>query len=344
MLSFIVPAHNEEALVGRTLEGICQAAEAIGQTFEVILVDDASTDRTAAIARERGATVVQVNHRQIAATRNAGARTACGERFFFVDADTVVDERVLGAALRALDAGAAGGGAPPRLDGPLPIYARLLVPWFGILMRIAGVSGGAFLFCKRTAFEAVGGFDERLYGAEDAALSAALRREGRFVILWPRVLTSGRRVRTMSGLKMLGFFVQTAVTPSKTLMNRSHVENMWYDSNRANDGRLGGSLLFHASNAAALLILLAVVTGPLWSIPLPEALRGGWLDTAKYGVQVFLVHVGLMLLPCAYLLFRALVQQKLWSERLKLAALFAVCLWLGWDNARNVYGFWSDLL
>src|SRR5262249_36511098 len=191
--------------------------------------------RTAEIAREHGAAVVCVNFRHIAATRNAGARAAGGDQLFFVDADTVVNERVLRAALKALENGAVGGGAPPKMDGPGPLYAGLLVFWLGILMRLAGISGGAFLFCQRAAFEAVGGFDEQLYGAEDAALSTALRREGRFVILWSRVLTSGRRVRTMTGLQMLSFFVGTAIFPSKTLKNRSRVESVWYDSNREND-------------------------------------------------------------------------------------------------------------
>src|SRR6478736_1208239 len=156
MLSFIVPAHNEEALLSRTLDAIFEAAAGTRQPFEVVVADDASTDGTAEIARQHGAIVVSVNNRQIAATRNAGARASSGERLFFVDADTVISPRVLTAALRAMDNGAVGGGAPPRLEGPIPLYVRLFVLWLSVLMRIAGLSGGAFLFCKREAFDAVG--------------------------------------------------------------------------------------------------------------------------------------------------------------------------------------------
>src|ERR1039457_6883702 len=125
MNSFIVPAHNEEASLGRTMQAIHASARATGQPYEVLVVDDASTDATADIAKQNGAHIVSVNHRQIAATRNAGGRAAQGDRLFFVDADTVVNPRVVASALRALDQGAAGGGSPARFDRDAPLYARL---------------------------------------------------------------------------------------------------------------------------------------------------------------------------------------------------------------------------
>jgi glycosyltransferase involved in cell wall biosynthesis len=90
MVSFVIPAFNEELLLGRTLCAPNEAARASGHPFEVVVVDDGSTDRTATLAREHGARVIAVNHRQIAATRNAGAREATGEMLIFVDADTIV--------------------------------------------------------------------------------------------------------------------------------------------------------------------------------------------------------------------------------------------------------------
>ena len=76
MLSFVIPAHNEEQHLGATLAAINAAASDAGEPFEVIVVDDASTDRTARIAEEAQARVVLVQNRQISATRNAGARAA----------------------------------------------------------------------------------------------------------------------------------------------------------------------------------------------------------------------------------------------------------------------------
>ena len=83
MISFIIPAHNEEAWVGRSISAIRSAVESIGEQYEIIVVDDASSDATALIARQQGAQVVRVEHRQIAATRNAGARQAQGEIIIF---------------------------------------------------------------------------------------------------------------------------------------------------------------------------------------------------------------------------------------------------------------------
>src|SRR5947207_14002225 len=120
MISFVVPAHNEQACLGRTLQAIHASARVLGHPYEILGVDDASTDGTAEVARQHNATVLPVNHRQIAATRNSGARAAHGDRLFFVDADTTVNPRAVSSALRCMDKGAAGGGAWTRLGGSVP--------------------------------------------------------------------------------------------------------------------------------------------------------------------------------------------------------------------------------
>ena len=61
---------NEDA---RTLTALHESAQSLGVTYEIVVANDTSTDRTAAIALEHRARVVAVNRRKIAATRNAGA-------------------------------------------------------------------------------------------------------------------------------------------------------------------------------------------------------------------------------------------------------------------------------
>ena len=60
MISFIVPAHNEQAGIGRTLSAIHDAARSVGRPYEIIVVDDASTDATAEIARQHHARIAKV--------------------------------------------------------------------------------------------------------------------------------------------------------------------------------------------------------------------------------------------------------------------------------------------
>ena len=90
--SVVIPAYNEEKLLGRLLDSLDVARAAYGNAdaIEVIVADNVSTDRTAEIARARGCRVASVEKRVIAAVRNAGARAAVGEHLAFVDADTQV--------------------------------------------------------------------------------------------------------------------------------------------------------------------------------------------------------------------------------------------------------------
>ncbi|MDR7100491.1 glycosyltransferase involved in cell wall biosynthesis [Lysobacter niabensis] len=198
MISFIIPAHDEARLIGATLVSIQAAADALGLAHECIVVDDASGDDTAAIARDLGARVVRVEYRHIAATRNAGARAARGQRLFFVDADTQVDVELVRAALRALDAGAVGGGCTVRLHGPLAWHERLAAAAAVAALRLARIAPGCFQFCTRAAFEATGGYDERWFAAEDIVMSRALARVCRFVLLRNAVHTSSRKLHTFS--------------------------------------------------------------------------------------------------------------------------------------------------
>jgi glycosyltransferase involved in cell wall biosynthesis len=231
MISFIIPAYNEERLLGRTLGALSAAARAVGEPFEVIVADDASTDRTATIAREHGARVVPVQHRQIAATRNAGARAANGDSFIFVDADTVVTEAAVRAAVEALRRGAAGGGCAFRFDGRLPLYGRILEVVAVPLYRVLGLASGCFLFCTRAAFDAAGGFDEGLFGAEEAVMSRRLRRQGRFVVLSESVTTSGRKLRAHSAREVLGLLARLALAGPKSVRQR-HGLDLWYGERR----------------------------------------------------------------------------------------------------------------
>ncbi len=232
MLSIVIPAYNEARLLGGTLTALHEAASALGEPYEIVVVDDASTDDTAAIAHAHGARVVTVACRQIAAVRNAGARAARGAALVFVDADTVAPAETLRAALQALRAGAAGGGARDvRFDGHLPWYAGAAVAVVLGVFRATGMTFGCFMFASREAFDAIGGFDETLFAAEEVAFSRAMRRRGRFVLVGPAVTTSGRKFRTFSVAELTRMAITASVRGPRALKSRARL-GLWYGARR----------------------------------------------------------------------------------------------------------------
>jgi glycosyltransferase involved in cell wall biosynthesis len=231
MISFVIPAYNEETVIGATIDAVHRAAREVGAEYEVVVANDASSDRTAEVAARHGAAVVDTSNRQIAATRNAGARAARGDRFIFVDADTLVNTAVVRGAIEALATGAAGGGAHVDFDDDVPLYADLIRRFTLWTMRVMRLAAGCFLFCTRAAFESAGGFDERLFGAEELALSEALKKRGRFVVLRESVVTSGRKFRTHSGWEILRLTGRMIVRGPGILQGRKGME-FWYDGRR----------------------------------------------------------------------------------------------------------------
>lgn len=231
MLSFVVPAHNEECELPETLSAIRVAVEAARRPYEIVVVDDASSDATAEIAHAAGARVVQVNLRQIAAVRNAGARAARGDVFFFVDADTRIAPLHVSAALEALASGYAGGSARLKFDGELPAWARLFVSAFSTVYFALNLGVGAFLFMGREAFEAAGGFDEQYFAGEEAYLSLALKKLGAFTILPEPIVTSARKIRMHTPFFVLtqSFFIFFG---GKGALRKRKRLGLWYDGKR----------------------------------------------------------------------------------------------------------------
>ncbi|MGV8941058.1 MAG: glycosyltransferase [Lysobacter sp.] len=231
MISFIVPAHDEQRLIGDTLDAIHASAREVGLAYEIVVVDDASTDRTADIAIEHGARVIAVSHRQIAATRNSGAREARGDFLFFIDADTLIHPAYVRAAMTAMGDGAAGGGAGVKLLGKTMLHERIGQLLLIHAFRWVGVTPGCSLFCTRAAFDAVGGFDETYYAGEDVAMGRALARHGRLVILNEVVMTSARKLRTHTFGDQLRLLVRFLWRGRRMLRSRRELE-LWYGKRR----------------------------------------------------------------------------------------------------------------
>ena len=207
------------------------AARAAAVRYEIIVVDDSSTDDTGARAAASGATLVRVDRRQIAAARNAGAAVATGRTLVFVDADTLVTAAVIHAVREARAGGATAGGARVCFDEPLPRGARLFIaPWTFLYFRVLRFAAGCFIWADAATFRAVGGFDERYYASEEVHLSRTLKRRGPFVIVADPVTTSGRKLRTHTAREILGTLIRLGLNP-RGLQRRKGLD-AWYGARR----------------------------------------------------------------------------------------------------------------
>jgi hypothetical protein len=231
MLSFIIPAYNEKLELPLTIAAIRRAAANACQPYEIIVVDDASTDATARVAADAGARVLSISRRHIAAARNAGARAALGDILFFVDADTQIHPTHAGDALAALRAGCSGGSARVIAGGVIPLWAQLFLKAFSVVYFANNLGVGAFLFTSRKNFEAVGGFDEQFFVGEEIYFSQALKKLGRFQLLSAPVLTSGRKLRMYSAGQILSRSLAIILRGPRGARSRKGL-GLWYDGKR----------------------------------------------------------------------------------------------------------------
>jgi glycosyltransferase involved in cell wall biosynthesis len=231
MISFVVPAYNEEHELSDTLAAIREAASGAAQPYEIIVVDDASTDATPEIASRAGASLVRINRRQIAASRNAGGRAAQGDYLFFIDADTRIHRGHVRAAIAVLEGGYSGGSAWVVMDGLVPVWGRML--WQGLSVVYFGLNlgAGAFLFTTRRNNDLVGGFDEQYFAGEEVYFSIALKKLGGFKVLREPVVTSGRKLRMYPAKHFLRKFFGVIIRGPHGVRSRAKL-SLWYDGKR----------------------------------------------------------------------------------------------------------------
>ena len=221
-LSFVIPARNEEALIGEVLEAIlASAARASGvarhdlwlpdTSFEVIVADDASEDATAAIvgsfADDAGVRLVRCTGGTCAAARNAGAAASSGRVLCFVDADTVVPDNAVDRILE-LHENERRCLVLYRLVSREPgIRAWLWWSFWGLARRLPlarAKSMPAFMSCDRAHFECYGPFNESWAIAEEWPLTHAAYRYHYERFLYDRSVTARTSSRRMQ-LQAFGY-------------------------------------------------------------------------------------------------------------------------------------------
>ncbi len=215
----IIPAFNEERFLPATLAALEQAMAGVALKGQVVVVDNNSSDDTAGVAAAQGVRVVFEPVNQISRARNAGAAAADTAYLVFIDADTHVSARLLGAALERLAGGAVCGGGSTLVFDHTPPRAEVMVrSWTWISKRLS-VAAGSFVYCLREGFEAVGGFSEAVYASEEIWFSRQLKRWGRerglaFEVLdVDPVVTSARKLEWFSPLRMAVHTIVLALLP-----------------------------------------------------------------------------------------------------------------------------------
>lgn len=215
ILSIVVPARNEEQNIEWMLKQLHDNLTEVDH--EIILSDDASTDKTREIAAKYAKVIphVTATKRTIAANRNNGAKAARGEYLVFVDADIFVPEpnHFFKKLLADFAAHPDLTGATVKIE-ILPEQAsrwdRIILWIINAVRRIDnnwfhdGIASGEFQMIKRDVFEKLHGYNEFLPIAEDIELFERLAKTGRTYFDWDlKVYTINRRSKQLGWEKLL---------------------------------------------------------------------------------------------------------------------------------------------
>ncbi len=197
-VSVVIPAFNEEGYLPAALASL--ARQQVPGGFEVVVVDNGSTDRTAEVAARGGARVVREETPGVCAARQRGTEEARGAIVVSTDADTVHPPGWLARLAERFDAEDVVAVAGPCRYLDPPWWARVFPPlWFAFIAAVHALTGRVlYLTATNVAFRRAGfpGYDTRLtQGGDEVDLLRRLRRHGR--VVWDGgnpVLTSSRRM------------------------------------------------------------------------------------------------------------------------------------------------------
>ncbi|MFO8028913.1 MAG: TIGR04283 family arsenosugar biosynthesis glycosyltransferase [Cyclonatronaceae bacterium] len=230
-VSMIIPVYNEEDGLASFLHALQSVLSLEKVSYEIIMVDGGSTDRTVAVAGGAGIRCVVSPRKGRAAQMNYGAGLTRGKILYFLHADTLPPPGALSKIKKATGKGTRSGCFRLSFDEP----SRLMrfYAWFTRFDLLPFRYGDQSLFVNASLFERMGGFREDHAVMEDNEFFRRLRKEGSFVVLEDRVVTSARKYRENGFLRLqliftlifvmyyLGFRQETLVSVYRRLIARS---------------------------------------------------------------------------------------------------------------------------
>jgi rSAM/selenodomain-associated transferase 2 len=203
MISVIIPAFNEEGVIGKTLDYI-NTNSTNGLVIEVIVVDGGSIDNTVNEARAHGAIVIESKRKGRAAQMNTGALAAQGAILYFLHADSVPPGSFATDIRQASEAGFDIGCF--RLQFDLDHWFLKANAWFTRFDINAFRFGDQSLFVDREVFVRAGKFCENHIVMEDQEIIGRLRQFGKFIVVPKPVITSSRKYEANGIYKMQAIF------------------------------------------------------------------------------------------------------------------------------------------
>jgi GT2 family glycosyltransferase len=190
-ISFVIPVRNAAGYLPHCLSSIAANVEASGE-YEVLVVDNGSSDNSADIARRFGARVIDRPDVRVGACRNAGAAASRGAILAFVDADNEIVPGWLSACTSAFEEpNLAAAGYPYQAPSDATWVQRMYDTFRARTAHRRDVDwlGAGNLAVRRTAFDQIGGFDEGLETCEDVQLCHSLRGAGYRVVSEPGMMS-----------------------------------------------------------------------------------------------------------------------------------------------------------
>ncbi len=209
-VSVVIPALNEEQYIERTLQSI--AAQKFKGSFEIIVSDGNSDDRTVEIARKYTSNIIIEPTRTIAAGRQTGTRIALGKIVAYTDADTQVPqdwlENLAGPFRDSKVVAVTGKPVPLERDMLTELFTNLVMDPLAKLLcffQLPYVYGGNMAL-RREVFEKIGGFNTSLVTAEDMDIINRAKKHGR-IFYNPKAVVyfSMRRIRKWGYFRFLLF-------------------------------------------------------------------------------------------------------------------------------------------
>jgi len=188
MPTVIIPVLNNPMGLARCIEAIRQS----GTEFELVVVDNGSSDETLSVARRYTDLVLERPGLTVGAMRNEGARLASGQVLVFTDSDQEPSQDWLALGIRALGSDLRVGMVGARYHA-LPGSGWVASTW-DLQRRFSDRAGdigwleAGNIFARREVFEQVGGFRTDLIASEDVDLSFRIRRAGYRVVCDPRIV------------------------------------------------------------------------------------------------------------------------------------------------------------